>query len=82
MNILTQCVTIVVNVTRIFDTRHVFNFASSVLGFSCFVCLFVTLVVFYLLSSGPCSPSLAQFPWERFCHTKGGWRLVTWSCGF
>lgn len=82
MNILTQHVTIVVTVTRIIDTRHVFNFASSVLGFSCFVRLFVMLVVFYLLSFGPCSPSLAQFPWGRFCHTEGGWRLVTWSNGF
>lgn len=45
-------------------------------------CLCVMSVVFYLLSSVPDSPSLAQFLWERFCHTKEGLGLVTWSSGF
>lgn len=44
--------------------------------------IFVMLVECSLFFSVPCSPSLAQFPWEHFCHTKRGWRLVTWSSGF
>lgn len=81
MNILTQCVTILVNLIGIIDTRHVFNLGSSVFKISLFSS-FAMLVVFSLLSSFPCSPSFGQFPWERFCCTKGGWRLVTRSHGF
>jgi len=40
------------------------------------------LVECSLFFSVPCPPSLAQFPWEHFCHTKRGWRLVTWTVGF
>lgn len=60
MSMLTQRVTIAVNVTCVIDTHHVFTSASSVLGFSCFVCV---LCQWYFIS---CPLFLTLLPLPSF----------------